>query len=262
MPPKPNEQQQNSPESLEGLNKVFGDMSKKLDDLPSQIAKSVNQGLQSFAEQQQAMQQRQQRSQKQTKQTDNSGSDDKPKEVSEADLEKMSRAQFGNYIMKQIGSMIDEKLQPVQESLSTNVEETQRERVREAYQKAREAHPDFDKWKDEMSAIIEKQGYMDPEDLYLLARSKNPEKAKEVDEELEASSKGNGEDKTKDEKANQDESDTTQKGGFPFHGLMPTSGTAGEGGDETDFKTTKDAAEAAFDEIMKGVDASVVGEAE
>lgn len=230
-----------SGQSLDGLHKAFGDMSKAFQALPGQVAKAVEQGINTAVAQQQSAQQRQTKAEPKR--------ETKPA-VSESDIEKMSRTEFARYLMEQVTSGLDEKLQPFQESVQALSEMSHKDRLSMTFEQARGKFKDFDQWKDEMAALVERTGLTDPEDLYTLARSKNPDKAKELDEAAKAA----------DKEIKQTSKEAPQKPSFL--GLMPTnSPPSGESSEGPKFKTTQDAAASAFDEIMAGLPDEIGGSA-
>lgn len=247
MPPKQNEDgNEGGNDQLEGLTKIFGDMSKQLSELPKQVNQAVVSGIQetiSAAEEQRRAAAEQ--SSKPSKKERES--------VNEEDLEGMSRSQFMQHIIEQISDVVDEAVAPLKDGLSATVESTQREKVAEKFEKARSQFKDFDEWKEEMAKLVEQHGYLDPDELYTLARSKNPEKAKQIDEKLAEEQKEQEEEQKGKGKESPDEDKPT------FLGLMPTSGGEKSEGEQT-FKSTKDAASAAFDEILGNVPEELMGE--
>ncbi|KKK92005.1 hypothetical protein LCGC14_2707270, partial [marine sediment metagenome] len=126
---------------------------------------------------------------------------------------------------------------------STDVET---DRVKREFAKAKEDFPDFMEWKDEMRDIITAHPELSAENIYLLARAKNPEKVKEIDK------------KAKEEKGEKEEIDESGKlkGMRAFGGLTPTSGASVENDGK---KQPKEAALSAWDQAMSNVPDSLVG---
>lgn len=246
MPPKTEDKNgdknKTTEERLDGLTKAFGDMSSVLNDLPKQIGASVTGSIRGLMEEG--------RSQQQADQMDDDNEDDNPMPTGD-ELEKLTRADFANHMADQFGKVLDKKLKPFQESLSTTIEANERDKVGAKFNDARSAHSDFDSWRDEMGELVKTRGYLDPEELYILVRAQNPEKTKQIDE-------GITKEKEETDKKDQEEASTKGQDKPTFLGLMPTSGATGEG--EPQHKTSKEAATAAFDEIMGGIPESLIGE--
>ena len=229
-------------QSLDGLTKAFGDMTKAFNALPAQMAKAVETGIGNVVARQQAQAAQNPAAQKPVKK-------DPP-----GDIEKLSRSEFASHIMDMFTEKFEEKMKPFQDSVAALSETMHRGTVSASLDSAKGKYKDFDQWKDEMGAIVEKHGYLEPEDLYILARSKNPDKAKQIDEAAAAAAK-------EAEKASKGV-DTKGAHKPAFLGLMPTNKAPGseEGEDAPKFKTTRDAAAAAFDEIMADLPLDHLGE--
>lgn len=248
MPPKDDKsKQQSDNESLEGLHKAFGDMTKQFSALPGQVAEAVKQGINSAVAEQNA---RQTASRQEEDEFDDPDEDD---DVSADDLEKMSRTEFANSIMKRFEKSLNRALRPLEEGLRNTGESAERDKVAAKFNQAREKIKDFDDWKNEMAEIVNEKGYLDPEELYILAKAKYPEKAKELEE---AAAKAQ-EEQTKQEQQNQEKSSQERPA---FLGLMPTNSGGTSDEDSQQYKNTKEAAEAAFDEILGQADEGIIGE--
>lgn len=251
MPPKPGDNKGKpvtTDDKIDGLTKAFGDMTKMLNGLPGQIGASVTGGIQSLARQERDAQT------KKAKDAEDDDDDETPM-PSGNDLEKLTRTEFANHMMGQLGKVLDKKLKPFQDSLSTNIEAGQREKVGTKFEAARKAHPDFDKWKDEMGELVQSRGYLDPEELYILVRANNPDKTKELDQEATKHEEAVKQKKQEDDKEAKGRDAEKPK----FLGLLPTSGGKPADG-EPQHKTAKEAAAAAYDEVMGGIPESLIGE--
>lgn len=236
----------NAEGQIEGLSKAFAGLQTQMTALPGQISKAVASGLQSVA--QQSHQQRSEEARKAEEKKEESEAT-----ATENDLEKMSRAEFGSHLFGRFDKMLDKKLKPFKESLSTTVDETQKDKIEAKFIQARKDLPDFDEWKTEMAALIETRGYLDPSELHAIVRAKNPEKAAKIDE-VAVKAKAEQDEKNNEEKA------PSQREKPAFLGLTPTSAGDTGGKSEKKFDSAKGAAEAAFDEVMGGIPDSVVGE--
>ncbi len=149
------------------------------------------------------------------------------------DLEQMSRADFANYIGDNIVKTLQkEMLDPLNKKIegieTTSVDKDIKMEVKELSGE----HKDFWDWKSEMGEIAKATPGITLKRAYKLARSENPDKAKELD------------DKHKDTSGDKDEK---AKG---FGGLTPTSSATS--------KSTKmdqaTAVESAWDETMEGLE--------
>ncbi len=253
MPKKKDEEGNSSDDtakSLDGLTKVFGDMTKQFAELPGQVSAAVTQGINTAVGQQQDTHNARVAA---AEAEDDDDDDDGTGAGESVDLEKLSRAEFANTILKSFSKTLQKTLKPLEASLNTTAETAERDRVAQRFATVREQNKDFDEWKEEMGELVKSRGYLDPEELIIIAKAKNPEKVKQLAdkaaEEEKAEKKQTGEGKA---------GDTSDKP--PFLGLMPTSGVTGEEGDPK-YTTTKDAAAAAFDEILGGASEEVIGEA-
>jgi len=178
-----------------------------------------------------------------------------PPTYDDADLESMSRRQFMDLLSQQFGQTLDKKLGEVRDELNTTRHESHRERITRQVQDLQKEKPDFDKWRDEMSILVKKNPSLGPREAYILARADNPEKAKEIDAELEKESSndgGNGRDSSSQKKTG------NQKEGGNFGGMRPSSGERSE---ENNEMSNEDSFEAAWDAVF-GDDAQQILAAE
>lgn len=236
--------------SLEGLTKAFGDMTKQFTELPAQVGAAVTHGINTAVGQQQE----QHRANVAAAEAEDDDDDDDGTGGGEGvDLEKLSRAEFANTILKSFSKTLKSTLKPLEASLNTTAETAERDRVAQRFTTVREQNPDFDLWKEEMGELVKTRGYLDPEELIIIAKAKNPEKVKQLADKA-----------AEDEKAGKKQTGEGESGKTSdkptFLGLMPTSGVTGEEG-SPEYKTTKDAAAAAFDDILGGASEEVIGEA-
>ena len=171
--------------------------------------------------------------------------DDDDNDDPDFDVERVNNTELVNYIEKRITKTINKALKPISERLESTSTDAETDRVRREFQKAKDDFPDFMEWKDEMVPIINAHPELSAEDVYLLARAKNPDKRKEVDEKI-----GKGKEK-KDGKEQLDKKKA-------FGGLLPTSGSSVE---KDGKKNAKDAALGAWDEVMGQVDSSLLDSA-
>ncbi len=169
--------------------------------------------------------------------------DDEPEDV---DLESLSRNELVNHLEKGFGKTLSKALKPILDRLEATSTDVETDRVKREFAKAKEDFPDFMEWKDEMRDIITAHPELSAENIYLLARAKNPEKVKEIDK------------KAKEEKGEKEEIDESGKlkGMRAFGGLTPTSGASVENDGK---KQPKEAALSAWDQAMSNVPDSLVG---
>lgn len=168
--------------------------------------------------------------------------DEEPEEVN---LEGLSRDQLVKHIDKSFTKAIAQALKPIQERLENTSTDAEVDRVKREFAKAKDDFPDFMDWKDEMRDIISAHPDLSAESIYLLARAKNPDKAKEIDEKLQEGKSGDKEKELSERKR-------------AFGGLTPTSGTSEQ---KDGKKQPKDAAQAAWNEVFAGIPDDVLGEA-
>ncbi|KKL70313.1 hypothetical protein LCGC14_2106150 [marine sediment metagenome] len=150
------------------------------------------------------------------------------------DVERVSRTELVSHLDKRFARSINKALKPIIDRLETTSTDAETDRVRREFAKAKEDFPDFMEWKEEMRDIITAHPELSAEDIYLLARAKDPKKVKEID------------DKSGEDKKEEDEKELSKRK-QAFGGLTPTSGKSIE---KDGKKQPKEAATAAWDEIM------------
>lgn len=149
-----------------------------------------------------------------------------------ADLERMDRQELVSHILEEVGGMLKENIQGLEERLGTTDEEVQRDRARNQIKEAAEKHPDFYDWKDQIQTILRDHPDLNIEDAYTLARSKDSDRAAAIDKKLE---------ERRQEEAKKDE---PKKEETRFGGLFATSGSA----ERNEKMSPEAAAEAAWEE--------------
>lgn len=152
----------------------------------------------------------------------------------DVDVERLSRAELVSHLDKRVIKSITKALKPIIDRLEATSTDVETDRVRREFAGAKEKFSDFMEWKDEMREIITAHPDLTAENIYLLARAKDPKKAKEIDDKVQG-------DKSEEDKINQSE---TMRA---FGGLTPTSGTSLEVDGK---KQPKDAAESAWNRTM------------
>lgn len=171
----------------------------------------------------------------QTKKGDDDDSDDDDIEVSE--LESMSRLDFAKYLGKIYGKELDNRMKTVTDQIAEVRGDLGNKAASDNFKEMSAKYKDFKDWVPEMKDIAETNKGISLENAYLLARTKNVEKAKEMDE-----------------KYNPPEEDNKAKG---FGGLTPTSGKTA-----TSTEMSKEeASEAAWQESgMADISTELLGE--
>lgn len=163
---------------------------------------------------------------------------EKEKELSDDELEHIDRKQLLTLIEGKVGKIMDEKLSSIGKDVTRVQDRVSKAELERQVNAAKAAHSDLVEWKDEMMVEAHINPNLGIEDMYILARSKHPEKAKEIDEKLIKEAKAAG------------EGGGQGSGKKPFGGLTPTSGQT----DATTNMTQKEASEKAWDDAMGNID--------
>lgn len=170
---------------------------------------------------------------------DEEGGGGNREEEAAIDYERLTNTQM----IQLMGNTVDQKLGKLNTMLEEKFGKVNNEMIATDLKKqvdvSRGLHKDFDKWTDTMKTLFTENPYLKVEDAYQLARSRNPERAKEIDTEMEKLQAGD------------DGSAVNSK--RPFGGLTPTSRGSAEGEGEAKYKTFEEAAGAAWDEVMSDV---------
>jgi hypothetical protein len=110
--------------------------------------------------------------------------DDDEDGVDDTVLETMPRRQFGEYLLKSFAKHLDTALKPIKDGVTQAATAAQTVDVKVQVQQFAEKHADFNDWKDEMLALAKDNPTLTVQRLYTLARSENPDKAKELDKKI------------------------------------------------------------------------------
>ena len=153
-------------------------------------------------------------------------------------LESMNREEYMTHIMGEFTKVLDEKLGTVNASIEKQSLRTTAMNLKDEVGSVRKANADFDDWKDEMKLLAADHPHLRFEDLYLKARHQDPEKATKLDLDIK-------------EAALTNEQQGGANGEKRFGGERP--GTSIKDEARTDM-TRKEAGEAAYEEIMAGLD--------
>ncbi len=219
----------NEPNKDEKLD--LSKLQEAISSLPESVQKAVIQGVRTASQESDEARIRAQSA----KDDDNDDDDDS----GDVDLEGLDRAGLVGHISKNTENAIKRALKPLVEQLQTTSDAGEADRIRADFRQAAGKFPDFLDWREEMGEIIKKHPELPAEDVYTLARSKDPEKAKELEEKT---NKGKNEEDDKVKKA--------------FGGLTPTSGSSLI---KDSNKSPEEAANSAWDETMSSVPAEIIG---
>jgi methylmalonyl-CoA mutase cobalamin-binding subunit len=162
-----------------------------------------------------------------------------PQDISDVELEGLSRRQFADYQLDKVKDVIEGALKPIHDGTKETQEQVAKAAIQQSLREAQASHLDFAEWKNPIMAIAKAVPGITPEDAYQLARAKDPERAIEMDAkygEVEGNddTPGSGDDKGANDKP------------APYGGTPPSGGT-------TEFATNMsqdDAATKAWDETM------------
>ncbi len=217
---------QNKDEKLD-----LGKLQEAISSLPESVQQAVIQGVRTASQESDDA-----RLKAQAEKNEDNDDDDDPGNI---DLESLDRAGLVGHINKNTENAIKRALKPLVQQLQTTSDAGEADRIRTDFRQAAARFPDFLDWREEMGEIIKKHPELPAEDVYALARSKDPEKVKDIDEKT---SKGKKEEDDKVKKA--------------FGGLTPTSGSSIT---KDTNKSPEDAANSAWDETMSAVPAELIG---
>lgn len=213
------------------------DLEKVIADLPGLIAKSVQEGMSGLIQSMQA-------NNKNTT-DENDGEDDEEVDnpLEGVDLEKISKGDLAKLINEQVTANVNKELKKFGKNVDEQITSTKtvltKEQLVRELKDLREKYPDFDHFKDSIAELAKTRKGLPVEDLYHLARARNPDKVKELDDE-------------RLEKETEKRTEAEKK----FGGLTPTSYS------ESKSKGTmsqKEASEAAWEEAMADVPTSAIG---
>ena len=226
--------EEDNKQNKELLEAISG-MTKAIAELPGQVQKSVQNGMTTVLTE--ALQQQPK------KKEDEDDPDDKIQQLDADDLEKMDRGQFAQHMVGLMTKEVGRILKPLAERIDETQNSAEVDRLKREIVQARSDHSDFDEFKREIHASIKEHPSLSIEEHYQLVKSANPEKV----EELEKKAKEEEEAKKKEEE---------EKKVVRFGGMTPGSGGKTE---KTGKMSTKDAAEAAFEETMAEIPAELLG---
>jgi hypothetical protein len=151
----------------------------------------------------------------------------------DVNLETMTRQEYANYILKQAESRL---VDPVKAEQAADVQKRDRDEAKRQIDAAAGKHGDFWEFREEMKSIVNELPDINIEDAYVLAKSRNPDKASLVDERIAK--------KKKEEKKEEEKKEDEPK----YGGLLPTSTTS----KRSSTMKPDEAAEAAWSETGAG----------
>jgi len=152
--------------------------------------------------------------------------------IGDSDLERLPRSKF----FEMIKDEISEAVEGVKGSLNDHKLNTFKERLERQVVAAAEKHKDFLEWTDEIRALAKIHPSLDPEELYIQARGRDPEKGRELDEKYK---------KIDDDKKIKGES---------YGGTPPGSGK----GKRNTNMSREEAAQSAWEEVMRNASDTVI----
>jgi hypothetical protein len=169
----------------------------------------------------------------QQQQQQNNKDDDDDDDV---DVNSMDNKSFATFLMKQVGGVLDKKMGDLSTRLDSGLKEVRTGRAKDEIEKFRGDHKDFDEWGLEISALAKQHPSLSINQLYTLAKTSDPEKAKTIDAKYVE----------KKEEPNPEDQRLTLFGGY----RPSTSKTVGDDGKEPKKMTTTEALEKSWDDAV------------
>ena len=151
------------------------------------------------------------------------------------DLETLSRADFAKFIIDNLNKQFTTRLEDIQKKLDETRSNVEAVDTKTTIKEFAATHKDFWDWQDELKAIVQETPGISIERAYKLVRAENPQKAAELDKKYS----GDGGEQRK-----------------AFGGLTPTSGQTAK----STSKSPQEAAEAAWQQAMSGLEAALSAE--
>lgn len=97
------------------------------------------------------------------------------------DLEAMPKKDFFDFMMKQVGGLLDTKLTEFGGKLDGTVKEFRTSKIRDEITSFAKDNPDFHEWETEIASLNKTHPTLGIRDLYMLAKDRNPDKVKELE---------------------------------------------------------------------------------
>ncbi len=165
----------------------------------------------------------------------------------DGDIEEASRGDFMEHIFSTIEYNMKKVLGGVEKKVESQKEDFDVSDLKRQIEIAKSKHDDFTEFNDEMRAILGEHPDMKVDDIYHLARSRNPDKVKKLADAAAEAKK----------KKEDEEGKSAADDGTNFGGMFPTSGRAPT---KNGRMSAEDAANAAWDQEMKDVPREMFGE--
>lgn len=150
------------------------------------------------------------------------------------DIDRASRGDFADWMSRRLVREVNKVLKPLSEQIEKTSDDNSRSQLVREIDTVRAAHSDFNDWKPEMGVLHKQNPALSVQDLYDLAKVRNPDKVAEF------------------EKTAKEEKDKIEQKTDPFGGLMPTNTTGNEEEAKQDM-TRDEASTAAWDSVMSEV---------
>jgi len=170
---------------------------------------------------------------------------DPDKDMANVDLEAMSRKDFLDVIVDEVSKKVNTDTKPTADKVDNIEEKALRKDLTVQIEKCKADHADFELLKKEIGAEVTKNPFLSPEDARTLARIHNPEKTKEVDEQLTKDAEEAAKHKSEADLKAEAEKATDAPN---FGGLTPTSGKTVP----VDTMKSDEAAQAAYSKVFGG----------
>ncbi len=159
-------------------------------------------------------------------------SDPEPQKISTDVVDRYTNSELVDHMTDVVLGKVKALVEPLSKGISNISKGSQEDRIRTQITELSRKHSDFDEWGAEMRTVLEGNPGLSNniEDVFMLARARNPDKVAEIDKK----------NKAKDE--------SNQQSNF---GGLPSGGSSGEAV-KTDMNS-KEAALAAWDETMGNI---------
>lgn len=233
MPPENKNDGEDKGGKEDATAEVLKGLKESISSLPQSMQESVSRGVTASL----------QRMQEEAAQKDDDEDEEDEKSSGDSDLESMDRSQFANYLVGVIKREVGKDFKEISKRQQEDRLASARDKLQTQLKEAQANHPDFLLYKNEIASLAETYSDLTPEDLYILAKARNPEKTREIEEK-------NAEEKKKKE----EEEHKAQR--QRFAGLTPTSGVSIANSGKM---SQADAANAAWDEAMAGLPKELIG---
>ncbi len=156
----------------------------------------------------------------------------KPQELSSDAVDRFTNSELVGHVTDVVLGKVKALVEPLSKGISSISKGSQEDRIRTQISELSRKHPDFDEWAGEMRSVLEGNPSLSNniEDVFMLAKARNPDKVAEIDKKNKAKDGG-------DQQSN-------------FGGL-PSGGSSGEA--ERTNMDSKEAALSAWDKTMGNI---------